>query len=127
MSMVELGRSLYCRRLGTEEGSSRRTPPSSPVLEAASADTWPTAFTGMAARPRGGSSHEYRLVAVADKGGCARQLEFRAQNVAAAMLAAERSLRGHVIELFEDGRLLAKLKCSNKGFWVVLPIRHAHF
>jgi hypothetical protein len=123
MSILELSRSLYYRKPGAEEEHLRRPIPRSAALQVALARSSSTASARRGAQRGGGNLHEYRLVALADEGGCARQLEFRAQNLAAAMVAAEWSLSGYVVEFFEDDQFVAKMRCSQKGFWVLLPGR----
>jgi hypothetical protein len=70
-------------------------------------------------RFKAGGKHKYRVVAVADAMGCARQIEFYAPSVSAALFRARSTLPNGVIELFENGQFLGAMRWSRNGIWTV--------
>lgn len=62
----------------------------------------------------------YSLV-VNDGGIATRRIEFAGTQPYAAMDFAQRELAEQNIEVFKDGRSLAKMRCTRDGFWTVFP------
>ena len=64
--------------------------------------------------------HRYRLVPVGDYAGPETWVEFEAVGAEAALIVLQKLCDGCEMELFEDGRSLARLrKETSGGFWVL--------
>lgn len=63
----------------------------------------------------------YSLLVDEDGTGTARRVEVECSDASTAMQFAQRTLPERVIELFEDGRSLGRMKCTQEGYWIVRP------
>jgi hypothetical protein len=64
--------------------------------------------------------HTYRLVLRDDGRGCAREVEFEEISADAAVHLAQQVCKEREMEIFENDRLLGRLKRAPKGrLWVV--------
>ena len=62
----------------------------------------------------------YQLILHDDGRGAGRTIEFEASGAEAALYVAQHRCRGREAELFENGRSLGRLMCSEAGgFWVI--------